>query len=509
MARTSTQSPVNSLYQTQAHRLSSWLQRAFRKLPSLLIAAIGIVLLSNLAAVPQANGANPVQEGSKQATSSLNYKFFLHYVAKGLPLQPPIFGVESKSLSPSPSVIKAVEAQARWMRYNAFSWEKIEPVRTEPPTYNWGQVEENRLQNAIASGLTIIATVKFTPSWAQKIPGKSCGPIAAEAFDEFAQFMQALVQRYGAPPYNIKYWELGNEVDADWTLAPPDNIYGCWGDKNDPYFGGGYYASMLQVVYPAIKAADPEAKVLNGGFLLDCDPNNPPSGTDCLSGKFFEGMLRNQGGQYLDYVSYHSFPVYYLGRVYDEEYPNWSHLGGMVLGKAKFLRQLMQTYGVYRPLMLTEASLVCPDYNPTECSPPGDMFYQAQADYVPSLFVRSWAAGISTTIWFTIEDNNWRACSLLNSDGFPKPAYDAYHFMTQEIGNARLVGPVVQYPGIQGYAFYKGTMYIWILWSPNRTNQNITLPGNVLQIYDKYGNPLIPANGQLTVNSPVYIELMP
>ena len=406
-------------------------------------------------------------------------------------------------------VNKMVDVGATWLRHYAFSWEKIEPIHTDPPTYDWSQVDESSLQNPSANGLTTIAIVKFTPPWAQKNPGIACGPIGFGAFDEFAQFMQALVLRYGAPPYNIKYWELGNEIDFDWAEVPPNNNYGCWGDKNDPYYGGGYYVSMLKVVYPAIKAVDPQAKILNGGILLDCDPNNPPEGKDCQSGKFFEGMLRNQGAQYLDYVSYHAFAIYYLGTVYDEDYPDWSHLGGTVLGKARFLRQLMAAYGVNKPLMLTESSLLCPEYNPTECSPPGDKFYQAQADYVVSLYVRSWAADISGTMWFTIEGNTWRYCSLLTGSEQPKPVYNSYRFMTQEIGDARLVGPVDQYPDLQGYAFYKDSTYIWVLWSPKWTDHTITLPGNVLQIFDKYGSSLTPVDGQLTVNSPVYIELNP
>ena len=39
---------------------------------------------------------------------------------------------------------------------------------------------------------------------------------------------------------------------------------------NDPYYGGGYYAEMLKIVYPQIKAADPEAQILIGGLLLFC-----------------------------------------------------------------------------------------------------------------------------------------------------------------------------------------------------------------------------------------------
>ncbi len=65
-------------------------------------------------------------------------------------------------------------------------------------------------------------------------------------------------------------------------------IFGCWGDPNDKtYYGGEYYAEMLKRAYPAVKAANPQAIVLNGGLLLDCDPRYPPPGKDCLPADFW------------------------------------------------------------------------------------------------------------------------------------------------------------------------------------------------------------------------------
>ena len=46
-------------------------------------------------------------------------------------------------------------------------------------------------------------------------------------------------------------------------------MFGCWDDPEDAYYGGEYYAEMLKVVYPVIKEADPEAKVLFGGLLYE------------------------------------------------------------------------------------------------------------------------------------------------------------------------------------------------------------------------------------------------
>jgi hypothetical protein len=55
--------------------------------------------------------------------------------------------------------------------------------------------KETALATASASGVNVIATVKYTPSWAQKYSGVSCGPVHPNNLDEFAQFMAAAVAR--------------------------------------------------------------------------------------------------------------------------------------------------------------------------------------------------------------------------------------------------------------------------------------------------------------------------
>ena len=190
--------------------------------------------------------------------------------AQGLP----IFGAQMNwVIDEAQGLTQAVNGGVYWVRFDAFEWDLIEPVQTVPPTFHWEYVDEGSLQRAGQNGLKVIAVVKYTPDWAQKYPGSGCGPIKSTAFTAFAEFLTEAVNRYKNPPYNIKYWELGNEIDA--PVYYERSVFGCWGDVNDPYFGGEYYAQMLKAAYPAIKAADPEAQVLLGGLVLD-NPNEDP-----------------------------------------------------------------------------------------------------------------------------------------------------------------------------------------------------------------------------------------
>ena len=168
------------------------------------------------------------------AATSVGTKVYLPIIFKTTTL-PPIFGSETV-LAHDPGVAdKAKNARLSWVRSGAFSWRNIEPEDTRLTmgyaTYNWGVVNEANLNNLAARNLTIIGTIRFTPSWAQKYPPDNyCGPVAEAYFDEFAEFVTALIQRYGS---KVKYWEIGNEPDVDPALVPGDWEFGCWGDQTD------------------------------------------------------------------------------------------------------------------------------------------------------------------------------------------------------------------------------------------------------------------------------------
>jgi hypothetical protein len=187
----------------------------------------------------------------------------------------PYMGIQFRDYSSQEQRLFFVNSGARLSRFDQFYWDLIEPVPQTPAVYDWSMVDEASLASASEMDIESIGIVLFTPPYAQKFPGSVCGPIAENQLERFGEFLYNLVTRYSQPPYNIKYWELGNEPDVDYSFANRFG-FGCWGDPNDPYFGGGYYAQMLKSAYPKIKAANSEAEVLIGGLLLDCDPRNPP-----------------------------------------------------------------------------------------------------------------------------------------------------------------------------------------------------------------------------------------
>ncbi|HEX9090337.1 MAG TPA: hypothetical protein VF831_02555, partial [Anaerolineales bacterium] len=173
------------------------------------------------------------------------------------------------------------------------------------------------MQNVVSNHITPIMLIGDTPDWALKT-GFTCGAVAQDKFPALANFAYDLVKRYSVPPFNVRYWELWNEPDAAGLL-------GCWGDPTDrDYYGGYYYGQMIKAVYPSIKLADPQAQVLVGGLLLDCnpDPNFPqPPPKDCTPSKFLKGILESGAGPYFEGVSFHAYDYYSGTGTYWN--PNW------------------------------------------------------------------------------------------------------------------------------------------------------------------------------------------
>lgn len=126
------------------------------------------------------------------------------------------------------------------------------------------------------------------------------------------------------------------------------------------------------------------------------------------------------------------------------------------------------------------------------------------------LFIRNWAAGLLGTTWFTLEGPGWRYAGLLDAAQNPKPAYNAYQYMTQTMRSAEFVREITDYSGypVKAYEFTAPTKIIWVLWSPDEIDHLVTLPSNAQQLHDKYGNPIIlPVDKTITINQPVYVDL--
>jgi hypothetical protein len=456
---------------------------------------------------------------------------YLPIMWKNTPWRSP-FGVEISSLiTPESQVLNwATRLPTKWVRLNSrISWRQLQPNEGDPIGWNLLAPFENELHALQAYNITPIVVLNDYPAWATttRLNGDPsyCGPLRADKFSDYADFVSQLVNRYKAREFNVHIWELGNEpdVDANVNIIPLDSPYGCWGVWSDRYYGGEHYGEMLKIVTPAIKSEDPLAQVWVGGLLL-----NSPITTEPGKGRpelFLQGILEAGIGtdySYFDLVPYHAL-TNYTGQTFDYDNGDvnsqWYGFswGGVIKGKAKFLRDIMNTYNVQKPLFVNEISLACPvEFFPSLCNPPVDAFLQMQANHLVRVQVRGLSAGIAGYTWLTLNDSSWRNVGLLNNNNEPRPSYLAYQQLTQQLINADYLAPVFYGAGIEAYSFRRGTQEVHVVWTgQDVSGLTILIPANNYVEAHMRDGTLIPpvlvgGNFQVPVGfSPIYVIWRP
>jgi len=308
-------------------------------------------------------------------------------------------------------------AGARWARAHVL-WAAVEPRDTTPRTRNWA-MSDSLIGVTAARGLELIVTIYKNPDWAATT---SCGPVDRVPLARYAEFVRDTVERYDgdgiddAPGHpRVTHWEISNEPDFDRDVRlanpdlpdPVDGYGGCFGQ--DP----AAYADLLRAAYGAVKDADPRAMVMFGAVAYDRFADHPqflPKGP--FRYEFVSDVLGELARDHLDeprfpffdgigFHNYNDFRHHWDGEV--GQYPE-------IIGKAKHLRdnQLVAP-GLYDlrgvPLTCTEAGIA---------SAPSDPYTARsesyQAAYVGQVMVRSMAAGLEMTIWYTMQDNATGEC---------------------------------------------------------------------------------------------------
>jgi hypothetical protein len=425
------------------------------------------------------------------------------------------FGVQPDrgQLAKAIMVERARELGVQWTRLDMAFWRDLQPTRGAP--YNVAALAqfERDLDGAVAAGLTPMVVILGSPPWAtinQPYP-TSCGAIRADRFADFAALLEWLAARYKD---RVDYWEIGNEPDIDPSLVKPDEVFGCWGDIKDFYYGGEHYGKMLKAVAPAIRRANPRAKIMLGGLAL-LTPKTP----EPHMGKpenFFEGILRSGAGDSFDIVTFHSYP-WFSSRPLDYDYDAdtqgpWKLLGGYTLGKAKFLRTLMAKYGVAdKPLFLNETALTCAMPPEGPCPGVGPGFDRSQANFLVRMLTRGWAAGIQQFSWFTLDWPGFRSGSLLDKQYNPRLVYTAYQTFIAQTSPSDQPVRVYSYDrddvSVETYRFTKGSILVDVLWGKDLSTYYVKAPPGFIKAYDQFGEELPRLGPYLPVSfSAIYIQ---
>ncbi len=447
-----------------------------------------------------------------------NHTVYLPLITKPKPMTPFGFEANNGRLSNATVLNKAKQLNATWVRLNAVSWRDVQAEHNGPLNWEAMATFEKDLLAAAEAGLTPMVIADNYPDWATKYE-KQCSALKEEHFQSFATFMQAVVQRYSQAPYNVHYWELGNEVDVAPEIAGYPELFGCWGDEDAPYYGGEYYGAMLKVVTPAIKQVDPSAKVLIGGLLLDS-----PETENANVGKpedFLEGILRAGAGPYFDILPIHAYPLYSkVNPDNDTDDSRWVSRGGLTKGKIAYVREVLNKYGEGdKPLSLNEVAYLFPHWFGDD--PTGTDFFEAQANHVVRQLSRALAADVQSYCWYTIHASGWLYSGLLNSDNTPRPVYTAYQTFIEQTGYTLNDAPPVQITSygdvtnVEAYRFSKGNTVLDVLWSTDAATHYVDVPVEAfVAAYSRDGETVetdeFPTTHKVPVGvSPVYIVRTP
>lgn len=128
----------------------------------------------------------------------------------------------------------AAEGGFTWVRQR-FPWSEIEP---EPGRFEWAPWDAI-VAGAVERGLQLLPVLTSPPAWAGMPPDP----------EAFARFAAALANHYSA---QLVYYQIGHNP----------NLGETWGGKADPLA----YADLLAHAAPAIRAVDPDARIVLGGL---------------------------------------------------------------------------------------------------------------------------------------------------------------------------------------------------------------------------------------------------
>lgn len=293
-----------------------------------------------------------------------------------------------------------------------FPWREIEAQRG---VYKWDAWD--RIVNAAqANGIQIVAVLHTAPAWSQREHERPMPGAPPDDFSEYARFVGDFARRYGDA---IDYYQIWDEP----------NVEPNWGMRNaDPV----EYAQLLIPAAQAIRAADPNAKIVLAGLAMNLELHRPhPNYSEIL---FLRGLYEIGAGKYFDIVAAKPYGMWTgpEDRTVNSGVLNFSRL--------ILLRDEMRQYGDHtKPVWAVEMGWnALPANWEGEASPWGTDTEATQADRLTRALARmesewNWATGIFPQyLQPNVPPDNPRwGFSLLSPDGAPRPFLAAITSVTR------------------------------------------------------------------------------
>jgi hypothetical protein len=225
------------------------------------------------------------------------------------PLRAPLgfFGVDPQAT--------ITEADAAYMKAGGIEsvrwpmiWSEIQPTAKGP--YDWSNFDETVLV-AARNGLHVLPFVWGTPGWVSRKP--TTMPInSARARQAWTAFLRAAIKRYGpGGEFWAEHAPAAVEYEPPISKPLPIRAWQVWNEANFFYFAYPVspqsYARLLKLSTPAIKGADPGAKVILTGLF---GKPNARGLRGIPASKFLEALYRVPGTKRLfDGIALHPYAL--------------------------------------------------------------------------------------------------------------------------------------------------------------------------------------------------------
>jgi hypothetical protein len=283
-----------------------------------------------------------------------------------------------------------VTLHAHWIRHD-FAWDAIEP---QPGTFTWSGFDR-WVGTARSEGLNVIATVTYTPAWANG--GSSNHDTQPTSAQQFGQFAGDVAARYASQ--GVHTYEIWNEPNI-----------GFWRPVPNP----ASYTQVLCAAYQRIHAADPQAIVLTGGTS---PAGNGP--TSYSPQTWLTDLYANGAKSCFDAVAHHP---YVDSSVTHGDLGNpWALMSNAY--PPSNLRGILSANGdAAKRIWATEVGCNAAALGDSECSTRIAEAFKLWRGY-------PWAGVLC---WFTYWDPN--VYGLVNSGWTPRPEWHAYQTAAAEYG---------------------------------------------------------------------------
>lgn len=322
------------------------------------------------------------------------------------------------------------DSSAGWVRVE-LRWNQIQPSRS-----SWVWDGTDQLINTYEDlGMQQLGLLTYSVGWASGGNGSEVifGP--PTDLDAYEAYVRSTVERYKD---RVHAWEIWNEPDVA--------MFWNGQDGGDPQ----KYLALLQRAHRAIKAADPNAVVLNGGL----------TGTE-RGASFLNRLLDLGGSDYLDAVAFHGYVP--NDGVENDNFRN--HVWPLI-------RQARERSG--KPLWITEFGWsVRGGDNAAAGSESTQATYLAR--HLPLLFE---LGNVQRIFVFQFKDPNDQPdyFGITRSNGSARPSYTAFSTITARLTNLAFEQRVnLGIAGLHSIRFSSRERTVDVVWSTSGTRQ-ITYP---------------------------------